>query len=50
VEGDHRRIVVVTKFLAALAESPSRVAFGDEQLDQPFDADGQNQLVVHVTS
>jgi hypothetical protein len=37
----------VTKFLAAVVESPSRVAFGDHQLYQPFDADGQDQQVVH---
>src|ERR1700733_2289011 len=48
VEGDHHRIVTVTKFLAALAKSPSRIAFGYEQLYQPFDADGQNQQVIHV--
>jgi len=48
VKGDHHRIVVVTKFLAALAESPSRVALGYEQLYQPFDADDQDQQVVHA--
>jgi hypothetical protein len=34
--------MIVTEFLAALAESPSRIAFGYNQLYQPFDADGQD--------
>src|SRR5271166_1033248 len=47
MEGHHYRIVVVTKFLAALAERPSRIALGYHQLYQALNTNGEDQQVVH---
>src|SRR5579875_1119660 len=48
MHGNHYRIVAATKLLAAVGKSPLRVALGDDQLNQPFDADRQDQQVVHA--
>jgi len=47
VEDDHDGIVVVAKFLAAVGQSPAGISFGDQQLDEPFNTDGQDQQVIH---
>ena len=37
----------MTKLLAAVGKSPSRIAFGYDQLGQPFDGDREDQQVIH---
>jgi hypothetical protein len=39
--------VILTKLLAAVGKSPSRIAFGYDQLGKPFDGYRQDQQVIH---
>ena len=47
MDGDHYRVVLATKLLAALGKSPLCISFGYDQLGQSFDGHREDQQVIH---
>jgi hypothetical protein len=47
VHRHHHRVVTATELLASICNRPCSVSSGDDELQQPFEADGKDQKVVH---